>query len=688
MVQFKYDPINLEGHSFRLLRLYKGDFGNVRCEIFNAYLNDKSINNSEADTSLIEYEALSYTWGGSYKAHDIEVGDGMMAVTKNLSLALRSLRKSDEDRILWIDAVCIDQENDKEKSHQVHQMGLIYAQAARVLIWLGSSTLMTDLVFDEMSRFEKRVVRRKCGDLDVSDEQYQGALSSVHILDGNGETQLTFEAENGLEDLLRRPWFERAWIIQEVANARYARVACGAKSVLAQTFALFPYLCKITPSQHCQAILDVMPGPTREHSWWKKSHDLNTLLLRFKGSQASDPRDKIYALLGISSDRSTETFPLPDYEKSELEVVKTVLNYLLRQHAMSEEASSVPDSTIVELLQHLKHYFNELFLRKVENGDLEKVKFLLDMGKVDPNFENSRCQTPLLRAVETEHESMTKLLINASKVDLNHKNGRGQTPLLLALEKGCEAIVRLLVDKDRVCINYENILGQTPLLQAIKQESESLVKVLIGSGRVHINSYARGRTPLLEAIQQEHVSIVDLLIHQGKADLNFKGSWDRCTPLHRAVEIGHEAIVRLMVDTGKADLNSRSMSGDTPLLEAAGNGLESIVELLIDTRQVNINTVNRQKQTPLLLATREGHERIVRLLIEKGKADVNIQSIYGETPLLVASSKGNQAIVKYILDTGTADLGLQDASGRTPLDYARSEGYENIVELLEEYGAS
>ncbi|KAH6614249.1 heterokaryon incompatibility protein-domain-containing protein, partial [Boeremia exigua] len=284
MNQFRHKPINLEGYSIRLLRLCKADFGNVQCELIHAYLDDKNI---------MEYEALSYTWGGSYKAHDVEVDGGMMAVTQNLSLALRSLRKSNEDRILWVDAICIDQENDEEKGHQVSQMGSIFAKAAQVLIWLGPATPETNLVFREISK-------------------------------------LTPDQKEGLNDLLSRPWFERVWIIQEVANAKRARVVCGAESVLARTFALFSFLSEISPSQHCQAIMDVMPGPTREYSWWTENHDLNTLLLKFRGSQASEPRDKICALLGISSDRATKGFPVPNYTKSEVEVVQDTVAFLLQ----------------------------------------------------------------------------------------------------------------------------------------------------------------------------------------------------------------------------------------------------------------------------------------------------------------------------------------------------------------------
>lgn len=77
----------------------------------------------------------------------------------------------------------------------------------------------------------------------------------------------------------------------------------GAKSISAQIFALGPSLMGITPDPHCQSILDIMPGRSREESRWSKRRDLHTLLVKFGKSNASDPRDNIYTLLGLSLNR-------------------------------------------------------------------------------------------------------------------------------------------------------------------------------------------------------------------------------------------------------------------------------------------------------------------------------------------------------------------------------------------------
>ncbi|KAL8760735.1 MAG: hypothetical protein Q9184_003093 [Pyrenodesmia sp. 2 TL-2023] len=85
------------------------------------------------------YEELSYTWGDATVRRMIYVNRLPFQVTRNLDVALRYLRQRDEPRVLWIDAVCIDQSNLAEKTHQVGMMGNIYRNAARVLVWLGES---------------------------------------------------------------------------------------------------------------------------------------------------------------------------------------------------------------------------------------------------------------------------------------------------------------------------------------------------------------------------------------------------------------------------------------------------------------------------------------------------------------------------------------------------------------------
>jgi len=85
---------------------------------------------------------------------------------------------------------------------------------------------------------------------------------------------------------------------------------------------------KIHP--HCQSILDIMPGRSREESWWSQKRDLQTLLQKFSQSEASDPRDNIYALLGLSSHACDSDLLRADYSKPVHVVMKDTALFILR----------------------------------------------------------------------------------------------------------------------------------------------------------------------------------------------------------------------------------------------------------------------------------------------------------------------------------------------------------------------
>ncbi|EJT75999.1 hypothetical protein GGTG_05924 [Gaeumannomyces tritici R3-111a-1] len=259
------------------------------------------------------------------------------AVTPNLYKALQCLRHQDTDRILWIDAICIDQGNHIERGHQVGQMRLIYQNADRVLIWLGPGTSTTDLVMDWVKRLDQRVVSRPDHIRSSTASWYQAPWHTIGGLED--EDGKVGEATPGLPHTRRRspvltslyhsPWFHRVWVIQEAASARAATIMYGRKWAPSRTFSILPKLMGIDVDAGTQAVLDIMPGPLRGSSWRRKKRDLATLIGKFYGCQASDPRDKIYALLGTCSDSIICENLRPDYNLSREEVIQKTFTLIL-----------------------------------------------------------------------------------------------------------------------------------------------------------------------------------------------------------------------------------------------------------------------------------------------------------------------------------------------------------------------
>jgi ankyrin repeat protein len=535
MNRFEYEPIDLEGHSFRLIRLSKGKDGPIQCELFHAWLHDAE--------NIIEYEALSYTWGGTDKPYEIEINGRIMSVTENLFLALKHLRYQYQDRIMWVDAICIDQDNAKERGHQVRQMASIYKTAERVVIWLGQATFDSDLVLHYMQQLQREIAKHACSNWKASDKRWLNIWSSVQAVLGSVREDLMFRQKETFRILLSRSWFKRVWIIQEIANARTAEVMCGTKTVSARTFSLMPYLMGITPDPHCQAVLDIMPGPTRNHSWWTQTRDLYTLLLKFRGSNASDPRDTIYALLGISSDGSSTDILVPNYEKTVEEVVHDTISFVLHFQDCKSSIHHLPQWTLQEFLQNL----------------------------------DSLGTAVLVWAVEMSHHITVEAVVHRKDVDVNQKTSGGLTLLLQAIENGNDVIAKLLIGNG-ADVNAEGGQYKNALQATSWKGSEQIVKLLLDNG-VDVNVQGgRYGNALQAAVVGGHKQVVRLLLDRG-ANMNVRGG-EYDNPLQAASWTGNWQMVRLLLDKG-AGFNRDTLYLNT-LEEALSRGYEQIAKLLVE----------------------------------------------------------------------------------------------------------
>ncbi len=121
-----YAPLQ-DSDEIRLLELqpWIGGTRKTRVTLFHARLTEKP-----------QYEALSYMWG-SKETKSIHMSENSYEVRVNLWDALEHMRLIDEPRIIWIDAICINQHDINERNHQVSQMGKIFMNASRVVVWLG-----------------------------------------------------------------------------------------------------------------------------------------------------------------------------------------------------------------------------------------------------------------------------------------------------------------------------------------------------------------------------------------------------------------------------------------------------------------------------------------------------------------------------------------------------------------------
>lgn len=295
------------------------------------------------------YEALSYVWGDLDAVVPIFLDGHSFLITPNLESALRHLRHADKPRVLWVDTLCIDQNSNEEKSWQVNLMGAIFENCAVGLMWLGNATEDTDLCYDDDRAFQCAIQSQDCVKPGV--KLYQPDMrKAINLIEdlSRGEHLERVENLRGLFDtqgdhhiqaaepiyalgaLIRRTWWSRIWTVQEAILPRTAIVLCGPLSIpwhkIAQArvhwFQHKNSCCLAATSQLSRSlgntafeILAHWSSATLAIQSYRMRRargatlDLVEVLNAFDRRKAKDPRDKVYALLGLIEEQRRPVFP-------------------------------------------------------------------------------------------------------------------------------------------------------------------------------------------------------------------------------------------------------------------------------------------------------------------------------------------------------------------------------------------
>ncbi|KAF2137426.1 uncharacterized protein K452DRAFT_291666 [Aplosporella prunicola CBS 121167] len=325
-----------------------------------------------ADFETLPYEALSYVWDDpsalNYlkreKSRDVLLGednegrtrcviecDGYtIGVTPNLYYALRRLRLSKYRRLLWIDALSINQANNSEKNQQIPLMSMIYANAQQVNVWLGEDSPMMSGALIALSRWAQ--VWRS------TDVVYQPELRNRLVSGGIFPLERYF-----FQTMIRRAWFTRAWAFQELCLSKHAVLMCSQYSVPWPRFrdacaavvgAGYAYSV-FEEQQNVQTLCDFwdltrkMPSP--ESRALAEQFQLSSLIQRTSSQQASDPRDKIYSLVGLASSPAGNTTVRADYNLSVEDTYRIFTRAMIEEDGDLGILSSVKRPRVDQLLE-------------------------------------------------------------------------------------------------------------------------------------------------------------------------------------------------------------------------------------------------------------------------------------------------------------------------------------------------
>lgn len=154
-----------------------------------------------------DFETISYAWGDPTNTTTVELEGRDFMVTHNLYLALKNLRHEDEERVIWADAICINQQDLEERSSQVKQMGDIYAKAKQVIVWLGEGSEVTRDAIDHFLKLHDFMLKNEDGYPDHPDRWRinppGGSSVSIALSEGDKKWAPPIAA------LLNSPWFHR-----------------------------------------------------------------------------------------------------------------------------------------------------------------------------------------------------------------------------------------------------------------------------------------------------------------------------------------------------------------------------------------------------------------------------------------------------------------------------------------------
>lgn len=338
-----YAPLDESRREIRLLQVLSGgEEDPLRCHMFHTSISNLGDN--------MPYTALSYCWGErnelatiqlSYSAKETSATEPRewidFLVQKNLYVALKHIRhREGPARVIWADAVCIDQENPRERSQQVAMMRDIYHLATDVCIWLGEKSGATVSMCENIQLFI---------DAYNSDPGHFLKSANGHLESPHGKEHFGSVKYGEVGSIFFHAWFSRVWVLQEVFNAKIATVQIGDVS-LPWDIVICIGNCTTRALRRAPMGTMTIPGiflsmfdirTENDNMFVVKRHeeDLLALLIGSLDLDATEPRDKIFAVLSLHPDRdllhlSEET--RPDYEKETSQVFSDFTRWWIRTY--------------------------------------------------------------------------------------------------------------------------------------------------------------------------------------------------------------------------------------------------------------------------------------------------------------------------------------------------------------------
>ena len=313
-----YEPLDKTQKVIRLLRLGPASSHDepIKCQFRVASLDDSP-----------HYEAISYVWGDAISEQTVEVDGMTFTVTANLDSLLRHMRFVEEERLLWVDALCIEQSNLEEKNNQVSRMRHIYGNASQVIVWLGEGWPGSEMAME--------FLRRLGNDAALHLDPMLEPCINVNGLDLDSQ-----ELCGHIVRLFSLPWWNRTWTVQEFVLAKRLIFQCSRTFVTQREMYMARENFWNHNDQCCQrdelsrphpefgqSITQSFEVPARLDFVTKSrgnAYSVLTAIAAFSGREVTDSRDRVYGMLGLGTGPYVDLVE-PDYSLTPEQVSQAVL---------------------------------------------------------------------------------------------------------------------------------------------------------------------------------------------------------------------------------------------------------------------------------------------------------------------------------------------------------------------------
>ncbi|MCJ1378232.1 hypothetical protein MMC17_001329 [Xylographa soralifera] len=346
MPVFKYEKLDPKLSEIRLVRLKLSDVftDDIELELFRISLSDPHHK---------PYVALSYTWGtpchglppdwdDDTRTSAVSLNGKSFEIRLNLDSALRHIRGVKKNGVpLWIDAICIDQMNIPERNSQVQLMRQIYEGGSYTVIWLGPAQEDSKLALYKIE--EVANARRERFFPLLEKDRLAGLVAIIEAVGTDPQCWLA------IRQVLSRVWWSRAWVFQEAVVSSHAILLCGPDgATIADVMETLLLMSDIT-SEQADNSSHIAGSETVNQAWilenaislmmlWRAFRetspkaptvDLRDALFLVRRLDATNPRDKIYAALGLVKGSSTV---IPDYSLGVGEVYRSFARQYIEEH--------------------------------------------------------------------------------------------------------------------------------------------------------------------------------------------------------------------------------------------------------------------------------------------------------------------------------------------------------------------